>query len=175
MNVATMLQPDKLLKQIIMASARIILYTHKKLGDESHPIVLQVIKDRRRKLISLGHSATLQQWDEEKNEPNKKHPNQKSLVLLMQRKIHQANKVILELDETGEPYSIEDVVLKLKTNRKDISPGKKNFTTNFFSFDCNIVSCEFRLFSFIHKVYIYYRTSSEFCSTLWRLYDCTCF
>ena len=107
-----------------MASARIFLFTHKKLKDGSHPIVLQVIKDRKRKLISLGHSATLQQWDEEKNEPNKKHPNYKSLLLLLQRKIHQANKVILELDESDEPYSIEDVVFKLKTTRSNISVFK---------------------------------------------------
>ena len=46
-----------------MSSAKILLFTHKKLNDGSNPIVLQIIKDRKRKLISLGHSATSLQWD----------------------------------------------------------------------------------------------------------------
>jgi site-specific recombinase XerD len=107
-----------------MASAKIFLFTHKKLKDGSHPIVLQIIKDRSRKLISLGHSATLQQWDERENKPIKKHPNHDKLVLLLQKKLYQANRVIMEFDETGEPYSIEDIVYKLKSGKSNISVYK---------------------------------------------------
>lgn len=107
-----------------MASAKIFLFTHKKLKDGSNPIVLQIIKDRRRKLVSLGHSATLDQWDEEENKPTKKHPNHNELVLLLQKKLYQANKIIMELDETEESYSIEDVIFKLKTGKTNISVFK---------------------------------------------------
>jgi len=97
-----------------MASAKIILFTHKKLKDGSFPIVLQVIKDRARKLISLGHSTTLEQWDMDDNLPNKKHPNYKGLKLLIQKKQIEADKVIIDLDEKGEHYTVDDIVDRLK-------------------------------------------------------------
>jgi integrase/recombinase XerD len=104
-----------------MATPKIFLYTHKKLSNGSYPIVLQIIKDRKRKLISLGHSATLAQWDIENNQPTKKHPNQKDLVLLIQKKLYQANKAIMELDEADTPYTIEDIISKLKSNKSSSS------------------------------------------------------
>jgi hypothetical protein len=97
-----------------MESAKILLFTHNKLNDGSNPIVLQIIKDRKRKLMSLGHSSTTTQWDEENNKPNKTHPNYKDLNLLLQKKIYEANNVIIELDEKGDPYTVEDVIYKLK-------------------------------------------------------------
>jgi site-specific recombinase XerD len=98
-----------------MASAKIFLFSHKKLNNGTYPIVIQVIKDRKRKLISLGHSSSLGQWDEENNKPNKKHPNYKDLNLLLQKKIYEANKAIIDLDEKGDPYTVEDIISKLKT------------------------------------------------------------
>lgn len=99
-----------------MASAKILLFIHKKLNDGSCPIVLQIIKDRKRKLISLGHSSTILQWDEEGNKPNKKHPNHSNLDLVIQKKLFLANKAILELEETGNNFTVEDIVLKLTTS-----------------------------------------------------------
>lgn len=55
-----------------MASAKILLFVQKKLNVGSHPIMLQLIKDRKRKLLAIGHSATNMQWDQDNNLPNKK-------------------------------------------------------------------------------------------------------
>ena len=82
-----------------MESAKIILSAHKKIKDGSYPIVLQIIKKRTRKLISLGHSTTLNQWDMDDNLPKKKHPNYKGLKLVIQKKQIEAGKVIIDLDE----------------------------------------------------------------------------
>jgi len=100
-----------------MATAKILLYKHKTLKNGSHPIVIQIIKDRQRKIVSLGHSATALQWDSEKNKPTRKHPNFTHLNLLLQKKINQADKVIIDLDESDVPYSIDDIVAKLKANK----------------------------------------------------------
>ena len=100
-----------------MATAKILLYKHKTLKDGSHPIVIQIIKDRQRKIVSLGHSVTTLQWDSEKNKPNRKHPNHTHLNLLLQKKINQADKIIIDLDESAEPYSIDDIIGKLKENK----------------------------------------------------------
>jgi site-specific recombinase XerD len=104
-----------------MASAKIILFTHKKLKDGTYPIVLQVIKDRTRKLISLGHSTTLDQWDMDDNLPNKKHPNYKSLKLLIQKKQIEADKVIIDLDETGEHYNVNEIISRLKPKSSNLT------------------------------------------------------
>lgn len=112
-----------------MASAKIILFTHKELKDGSYPIVLQLIKDRKRKLISLHKSSTIEQWDEEENTPNKKHPNFRDLTLLVQKKLYLANKAINELEDKDIPYSIDDIIDKLESDKS--SKSVFNFTDNF--------------------------------------------
>ncbi len=120
-----MLQPAaKPNKFLNMASAKILLFTHKKLNDGTYPIVLQLIKDRRRKMLSLGHSSTVALWDNENNEPAKKHPNYKELQLLIQSKLYNANKIILELDEKGDPYTVDDIINKLKPKTSSITVFK---------------------------------------------------
>jgi integrase/recombinase XerD len=59
-----------------------------------------------------------------KNKSNKKHPNHTDLNLLLQKKLYQANKAIIELDEKGDPYSVEDIVIKLKPNSTTITVFK---------------------------------------------------
>jgi site-specific recombinase XerD len=107
-----------------MATPKIFLYKHKKLNDGSYPIVLQIIKDRKRRLISLGHSATLEQWDFAGNKPTKKHPNHKDLVLIIQKKLYQANKTIMELEDSDKPYTIDDIIFKLKSGKSSSSVFK---------------------------------------------------
>lgn len=128
-----------------MASIKIFLFKHKKLKvnkdsaqkeknlinkdksvpekekDALHPVVLQVIKDRQRRLISLGYSATEAQWIDEKQLPNNKHPLAAELKRTLRKKKHAAEKIILEFDDTGLPYSVDDIVDKLKEDRKPSS------------------------------------------------------
>jgi hypothetical protein len=92
-----------------MASVKIILFKHKTLKDGSHPIVLQIIMDRVRKFISLGHSK-LEHWDENEKLPSNKHPDFRSLQKLILKKRYEARRIINELDETGETF-----LMRIKT------------------------------------------------------------
>lgn len=67
-----------------MATLSVILYKSKTLKDGTHPIVLRITKDRKRKYISLGYSATIEEWDETNNQFNRKRSNykQKNKALL---------------------------------------------------------------------------------------------
>ncbi|NQU80901.1 MAG: hypothetical protein HQ543_05230 [Bacteroidetes bacterium] len=114
-----------------MASIKLLLFTHKKLKNGTHPLVLQVIKDRKRKLISLGFSATAEQWDEEENLPNKKHPNYKELRLFVKNKSFKADKVLLDLENEDRHFTIDELVDKI-TN-KDKIHSFYNFTENLIS------------------------------------------
>lgn len=99
-----------------MASVKIIFFTHKKLKDGSHPIMLQIIKDRQRKFISIGRSK-VEHWDEKENLPTNKHPDAISLKRLIVKKRYEAMKAVNELDEKGDHYSIEDIIAKIKLDQ----------------------------------------------------------
>jgi hypothetical protein len=69
-----------------MTSVKPLLYKHKRLKDGSHPILLQFIKGRKRKLLSLGQSAKEDDWNEDKGLPCKKHPYQNKLAHFIRSK-----------------------------------------------------------------------------------------
>ena len=112
-----MLQPEKSYT-FNMASAKIVYFTHKTLKDGSHPIVLQVIHNRERRLISLGHSVQKSLWDHDKNLPTNKHPNYRNLKTLILDKLSRAEKIILELDDEGNPYTVDDIVSKIQVDKR---------------------------------------------------------
>jgi len=108
-----------------MASAKIFLYTHKTLKDDSNPIVLQLIKDRKRKIITIG-TAYENEWNFQKEIPNTKHPQYKEMRSLIQNKKNEAVKAIIELDNYGKPYTVDDIaenmdLVKHSTSFKDYS------------------------------------------------------
>lgn len=49
------------------ASVRVILFKSKTLADGSHPLMVHITKDRKRKYIAVGESCHLKYRDEEKN------------------------------------------------------------------------------------------------------------
>lgn len=128
-----------------MASVKIYLFKHKTLhvkkkspdlkSDEAmetvneqnkgkhdlHPVVLQVIKDRQRRLISLGYSSTKAQWNEEKQLPNSTHPHASDLKKTIKKKLHAAQKAIFDMDDSGFPFTVDDIVEKLKEDKKPSS------------------------------------------------------
>ena len=107
-----MLQPGCNQKKITMASSKVFLFTFKTIKDGSHPILLQLIKDRRRKMITLG-TAFANLWNFEKEIPSNKHPQAKELRSLIKKKKNAAEKTIIELDGIGKPYTVEDIAEKL--------------------------------------------------------------
>lgn len=101
-----------------MASATIQLYKHKKKSDGSHPVVLQLIKDRRKKLIFIGHYVLPSHWDDEKNVPTSRHSNSARLKNIIRGKLIDAEKVIMDFEEKKKPFTVEDIVEKLNATEK---------------------------------------------------------
>lgn len=104
-----------------MASIKVILYEHKTLSDGSYPILVSVIKDRKRKTISLGHSATTNQWNEKQNLPNNKHPNQQLLISRIKRIKNDINDIILMLENKNKPFTVTDIVNEYQHKASDDS------------------------------------------------------
>ncbi|MFA7691230.1 MAG: site-specific integrase [Methanofastidiosum sp.] len=104
-----------------MASVKVILYEHKKLKDGSHPILVQVIKDRKRKTISTGHSALKSQWNKKSDLPNSKHPNQSLLTSRIKRIKTDINDIVLTLENKRKPFNVEDIINAFKRKKTDIT------------------------------------------------------
>jgi len=101
-----------------MASVRIYLKTNKVNKKGLHPIVLQVIHGRKRKLHWLGYYASEEQWDEEKNLPRKNHSNSTRLRNLIQTKLSQVEAIILDFENQQKPFTVEDIIEKMTIDEK---------------------------------------------------------
>jgi site-specific recombinase XerD len=100
-----------------MATIKIILYKNKTYKDGSHPIIIQVIHDREKKVIWLNHRAKTDQWDEESSLPNRKYPNASRLSILIREKINEAEKAVLEFENDKKLYTAQDVINKIAKDR----------------------------------------------------------
>ena len=105
-----------------MASIKVVLFTSKTLSNGEHPILLRVIKNRKISYISIGASSTKALWDEEDNLPKRKHPLYKQLLVLIDAKRIEANKLQIELETDNIDLSAKEIKRKLKktTNSKSV-------------------------------------------------------
>ena len=97
-----------------MASVKLILYKHKTLKDGSFPIIIQVIKNRKRKTFSTGFSSTPELWNENLNLPNKKHPHYHLLTQLLRRKILEVEQIMLQLENSDVKYNLKRLESEIK-------------------------------------------------------------
>lgn len=97
-----------------MASVKFKFKTDKVLSDGSHPIIIQVIHNRKRKLFYLGHSATKVQWDEEKNRPKSNHPDHKIIKSRIKNAILDIKNIIADFENRKQPFSLDDIDKKYK-------------------------------------------------------------
>jgi len=111
-----------------MASYKIRLLEYKVNNEGKHPIVLQVIKDRKRKVLWLGYYASKEEWDEEEKLPTDKHPNYRELKVLIRNKLNAAEKAIIDFDDNKKPFTAQDVINEVSI--KEDSSSFKEYTEN---------------------------------------------
>ena len=99
------------------ASIKATLFIHKTLKNGQHPIILQIIKDRKVRKISIGYSAKKDEWDFSENKPSKKHPLRKELEAVISMKMATLSKQVLALELQADNYSAETVVKKVKRKK----------------------------------------------------------
>jgi len=99
------------------ASIKATLFIHKTLKNGQHPIILQIIKDRKVRKISIGYSAKKDEWDFSENKPSKKHPLRKELEAVISMKMATLSKQVLALELQTDNYSAETVVKKVKRKK----------------------------------------------------------
>jgi integrase/recombinase XerD len=101
-----------------MTSVKVVLYTSKILKNGEHPVILRLTKDRKQKKISLGFNCLPTLWDDTNNTPKKKHPYYKELCITIDSIRNKANREILNLENEGKDYSLEELANILQADKK---------------------------------------------------------
>jgi integrase len=102
-----------------MASVKAKFKTDKTLKDGTHPIVIQVIHNRRRKVFYLGFSATKSQWDEDKNTIKSNHPDSALIKSRIKNATLILKTILVEFENKHQQFSLEDVERKYKLQGSD--------------------------------------------------------
>ena len=95
-----------------MASVNIILFKSKLLKDGTHPIVLRITKNRKRKYISLGYNCTPEQWNEDAGQFNTKFPSYKKRNRILTKELFKAEDILDEFLDDEKDFTLEDFRIK---------------------------------------------------------------
>jgi integrase len=100
-----------------MASVRVLLYTQKTLKNGEHPIVIQLIKDRKVKKITIG-SCLPELWNFKQQLPKQRHPQYRELEILIEKKISEAKSMLFSLTSEKQNFTLNDFEKKF-TSKSD--------------------------------------------------------
>ncbi|MFA9391166.1 MAG: site-specific integrase [Prolixibacteraceae bacterium] len=106
-----------------MVSIKVRLLPYKKNKKGEHPIVIQLIHNRKRSIISIGHYLLPKQWDPEDQNAIEKAKTKdellylKKLNILIAEKVNSVKKIIVDLEQIGKPFSIDEILDQVKEHR----------------------------------------------------------
>ena len=100
-------------------SIKIICYKYKTLSNGENPLMVQIIKDRRRSMKSLGISIHPSNWDFDKHQPKSHCPNKEEIIQLILKTKIEYQKKLLDKTNNDEVFTsaslIQETTKKLKT------------------------------------------------------------
>lgn len=91
-------------------TVKVLCYKSKTLKDGSHPLMVRVCKDGKKKYQSLGISILPNHWDFKKNEPNELCPNRDEIRLLIQQRLYELQKTILNKRIEGKEFTASSLL-----------------------------------------------------------------
>lgn len=92
-----------------MASVKILLWKHDKKKDGTLPIALRITQNRKTRYIFTGKYLHEKDWDIKTSRVKKSHPNSIRLNNFLSKKQTEANKTILNLEESDQLISSKQV------------------------------------------------------------------
>ncbi len=98
-----------------MASIKIILRVNKPNKESKLPLCIQIIKDRKKSVIHLGHYLDPNEWDSVKQKVKKSHPNHHALNILLLKKLTEANNKFLEIETQKSSATAKAIQRTIKT------------------------------------------------------------
>lgn len=92
------------------ATIEVVCYTSKTLKDSTHPLMLRISKDGKKKYISLGLSVKPNHWDFTKHQPKPNCPNRDHIDKLILTKKTQYKDKIIEFAALQKDYTVQTLV-----------------------------------------------------------------
>ena len=89
---------------------KVLCYKSKTLSNGEHPLMVCVCKDGKRKYQSLGISIKAEQWDFKTNLPKAKSPNRERIILLINEKINEIQKTVLDKRIAGKEFTAATLI-----------------------------------------------------------------
>ena len=93
---------------------KVLCYKSKTLSNGEHPLMLCVCKDNKRKYQSLGISVNAEHWDFKSNQPNDKCPNRERIIILINEKVNEIQRIALDKKIAGRDFSASTLIESVK-------------------------------------------------------------
>lgn len=89
---------------------KVLCYKSKTLSNGEHPLMVCVCKDGKRKYQSLGISIKAEWWDFKANLPKGKCPNRERIILIINEKINEIQKEVLDHRIAGKDFTAATLI-----------------------------------------------------------------
>ena len=124
-----------------MASIKVRL-RERESSDGKYSIIIQILKDRKKSVITLGHSVLESEWDAKNSKVKKSHPNSTWLNNLIAKRVAEANDKLIQLEANNTDTSA-------KVIKKAVKAAKDNtfFKQVVFFFLCLVFGGNFNRLS----------------------------
>lgn len=97
-----------------MASIKIILYVHKTLKDNRHPLMMQIIHNKKVKRINLGYSLYKEEWDSKNTKVKGKGDLAAEINSFIIEELEKANTQLMNLKRAKTQFSVDELIGKIK-------------------------------------------------------------
>ena len=91
-------------------TVKAVCYKSKTLSNGEHPLMIRICKDGKKKYQSLGLSIKAEQWDFKTNQPKAKCPNRDRIILLINEKINEIQKIALDKRIAGKDFTATTLI-----------------------------------------------------------------
>lgn len=105
-------------KTLMNATVNVLLFKSKTLADGSHPLMIRICKNNKKKYKSLGISILPQFWDFEKNKPRRNCPNKEFINTLISDKVKEFSDQIIEFKSENKDFTVTNLLEKVTNDQQ---------------------------------------------------------
>ena len=121
------------------ATVNVVLFKSKTLADGSHPLMIRICKNNKKKYKSIGISIQPQFWDFEKNKPKRNCPNKDNIQTIIREKTKEFSEQIIEFKAINKDFTASSLIEKVDT------PTVNNTVQQLFNTEIHRLKQENRL------------------------------
>ena len=97
-----------------MASVKIVLAKHKRKKDNTIPIAIRIIKNRKPSYIWTGEYILEKDWNDDEKTARKSHRNSTRLNNFLQKKLSEAHATLLETEASNDNLTTKEIKKRVK-------------------------------------------------------------